>query len=156
MKQLPEEFKEFLSLLNAAKVEYLIVGGWALGVHGYIRATGDIDVWVGLKEDNIQKLLIALKEFGVPSGVTKEYFSEKGNVLRMGVPPLRIEIITEASGIDFYESYPKRIAIIVEDVAVQFIAYEDLVKNKQSTGRLKDLADLESLGENPGVEDPQS
>ena len=97
MKQLPDEFKEFLSFLNGKQVEYLVVGGWALGVHGYVRATGDIDIWVGIDEVNLDRLLDALIAFGVPQEVSKGFFREKGSVFRMGNTPMRIEIITQAS-----------------------------------------------------------
>lgn len=147
MRHLPEDFREFLSLLNEKQVDYLIVGGWALGVHGYVRATGDMDVWIGLEEENIERLIDAMLEFGVPGQISKKFFMKKGNVFRMGMPPMKIEIITEASGIDFYESQKNRIVIEIDDLKVPFLGYDDLVKNKRSSGRTKDKADLESLGE---------
>ena len=147
MKQLPDDFREFLSLLNEKQVEYLVVGGWALGIHGYVRATGDIDIWIGSDENNLDRLLDALFSFGVPKEVTKDFFREQGSVFRMGTPPMRIEIITEATGVEFNECYSMRIKIILDDLPVSFICYDDFVRNKRSSGRLKDLADLESLGE---------
>lgn len=147
MQQLPEDFRDLLSLLNEHGVDYLIVGGWALGVHGYVRATGDMDVWIGQSDANIQKLLNALKAFGVPDGVDREFFKESGNAFRIGNPPLRIEIITEASGIAFEASYPNRVNITADGIDLPFINYQDLVKNKRASGRLRDLADLEALGE---------
>ena len=149
MKQLPDDFRELLRLLNDHEVEYLVVGGWALGVYGYIRATGDMDIWVGLHTGNLTKLVSALVDFGIPGPINAGFFAEKGNVFRMGRPPIKIEIITEASGIDFDESYPQRKDIVVDGINLPFIGYDDLVKNKRSTGRLKDLADLEGLGEDP-------
>lgn len=147
MQQLPDDFRDLLSLLNEHGVNYLIVGGWALGVHGYIRATGDMDIWIGQLDQNIQRLLEALKAFGVPEGIDSEFFKEKGNAFRMGSPPIQIEIITEASGIDFEASYSNRVTIEADDLQVPFIGYDDLVKNKRASGRLRDLADLEGLGE---------
>ena len=147
MQQLPEDFKDLLCLLNEHKVDYLIVGGWALGIHGYVRATGDMDIWIGQSDVNIQNLLKALTAFGVPEGIDSEFFKENGNAFRMGNPPLRIEIITEASGIHFDASYPKRVIIEADGVDLSFINYEDLVTNKRASGRLRDLADLEALGE---------
>ena len=147
MQQLPEDFKDLLCLLNEHNVEYLIVGGWALGVHGYVRATGDMDIWISQSDANIQKLLTALSAFGVPDGIDSEFFKENGNAFRMGNPPLRIEIITEASGIRFDASYAKRVIIQADGVDLSFINYEDLVTNKRASGRLRDLADLEALGE---------
>ena len=147
MKQLPEDFREFLSFLNEKQVEYLVVGGWALGVHGYVRATGDMDVWIGSNEENLDRLLSALLLFGVPSEISKEFFREKGNVFRMGSTPMRIEIITDATGVEFSACYSKKLDIVLDELTIPFISYDDFVLNKRSTGRLKDLADLESLGE---------
>jgi hypothetical protein len=151
MQQLPDDFKDLLSLLNEQAVDYLILGGWALGVHGYIRATGDMDIWIGQSDANIQKLLAALTKFGVPAGVDPEFFKEKGNAFRMGSPPIQIEIITEASGIDFEASYSNRIIIEADGLQLPFISYDDLVKNKRASGRLRDLADLEGLGIDPSA-----
>jgi hypothetical protein len=147
MPQLPEDFKDLLCLLNEHTVEYLIVGGWALGVHGYIRATGDMDIWIGQSDANIQHLLAALNAFGVPDGIDHDFFKVHGNAFRMGNPPLRIEIITGASGINFTASYPNRVTIEADGIEVPFIGYEDLIANKRASGRLRDLADLEGLGE---------
>lgn len=147
MQQLPEDFRDLLCLLNEHKVEFLIVGGWALGVHGYVRATGDMDIWISQSDLNIGNLLKALSDFGVPEGIDSEFFKENGNAFRMGSPPLRIEIITEATGIDFAASYPNRVSIKADDIEIPFIGYDDLVTNKRASGRLRDLADLEGLGE---------
>lgn len=148
MKLLPEDFREFLSFLNETQVEYLVVGGWALGIHGYVRATGDMDIWISSSEENLDRLLAALHLFGVPSEISKDFFREKGNVFRMGSPPMRIEIITEATGVEFSECYSKKTEIVLDQLTIPFIGYDDFVLNKRSSGRLKDLADLESLGEN--------
>lgn len=147
MQQLPEDFKELLSILNEKQVEYLIVGGWALGVHGYIRATGDMDIWISQSDLNINKLLAALEAFGVPAGIDGEFFKEKGNAFRMGNPPIQVEIITEASGIDFDASFSNKVQIEADGMTLPFLSYADLVQNKRSSGRLKDQADLEALGE---------
>jgi len=147
MRQLPEDFRDLLSLLNEHEVNYLIVGGWALGVHGYVRATGDMDLWIGQSASNIQNLLRALNAFGVPDGIDAQFFKESGNAFRIGNPPLRIEIITAASGIHFEASYLNKVIIPADGLELPFINYEDLVKNKRASGRLRDLADLEGLGE---------
>lgn len=151
MLQLPDDFREFLSILNAESVEYLVVGGWALGVHGYVRATGDMDIWISQSDKNIENLLVALDKFGAPPGIDGTFFKEKGNAFRMGNPPVRIEIITEASGIEFDVSYANRVLIKTDGVDLPFLGYADLVRNKRSSGRLRDLADLEGLGEAPEV-----
>ena len=108
---------------------------------------GDMDIWVGLEEPNLDQLIAALKDFGVPGEISKEFFRIKGNAFRMGRPPMRIELITEATGIDFYDSYQRKVEIEADDIMIPFLGYDDLIRNKGSTGRLKDLADLESLGE---------
>ena len=147
MLQLPVDFKEFLSILNEERVEYLVVGGWALGIHGYIRATGDMDIWICQSDVNIERLLISLQKFGAPPGIDGAFFKEKGNAFRMGNPPICVEIITEASGIEFEASYANRIMIETDGIELPFLSYRDLVHNKRSSGRLRDLADLEGLGE---------
>jgi len=144
---LPDDFKDFLNILNEKQVRYLIVGGWALGVHGYIRATGDMDIWICTEDDNLDLLMSSLAEFGVPGGISKDFFKVKGNAFRMGTPPMRIELITEATGIDFGSCYENRIEIDADGITIPFLSYQNLVKNKRSSGRLKDLADLEGLGE---------
>ena len=86
MRHLPEVFKDFLNILNEKQVRYLIVGDWALGVHGYIRATGDMDIWISTEDDNLDHLLSSLAEFNVPEGISKDFFKVKGNAFRMGTP----------------------------------------------------------------------
>ncbi len=144
---LPEDFRDFLNILKQRKVKFLIVGGWALGVHGYIRATADLDIWISVDDRNVDFLIEGLREFGVPEGVPKSFFQESGNAFRMGQPPMRIEIITEASGVDFNGSYERREEVDIGGLNLPFIGYKDFVKNKKSSGRYKDLADLEALGE---------
>ena len=103
-RQLPEDFKEFLSLLNKNKVKYLLLGGWAVGIYAAPRATADMDVFISVEDENLEKLLIALYEFGAIS-VPKEHFKEPGRIFRMGRSPIRIEIINQASGINFNNCY---------------------------------------------------
>ncbi|MBU0736054.1 MAG: hypothetical protein KKG10_18110, partial [Proteobacteria bacterium] len=99
--ELHPDFKDFLRLLNSHAVEYLLVGGYAVGCHGYPRATGDMDVWIAVSESNAQKAAIVLRDFGMPEeDVSKRLFLERDKVVRMGVPPVRIEVITGASGVD--------------------------------------------------------
>src|SRR5262245_36096905 len=103
---LPSDFKEFLQLLNANRVEYLLVGGYAVGYHGYVRATADMDIWVRRDIENASKLVLTLRQFGcsVP-GLSDELFLKPDNIIRMGVPPLRLEIITSVSGVGFEECF---------------------------------------------------
>lgn len=144
--ELHPDFKDFLRLLNSHAVEYLLVGGYAVGYHGYPRATGDMDVWIAVSESNAQKAAIVLRDFGMPEeDVSKRLFLERDKVIRMGVPPVRIEVITGASGVDFAECYSRREVIEIDGIPVNFISLEDLKENKRASARHKDLEDLEHL-----------
>jgi hypothetical protein len=144
--QLPLDFREFLHLLNSHSVEYLVVGGYAVGHHGFPRATGDLDIWIAINEGNASAMMAALKEFGfnVPA-LTKELFLEEGRITQMGVPPVRIEILTRISGVRFDQCYANRVVTEVEGLKFNVIGLSDLKKNKKAAGRLKDLNDLENL-----------
>lgn len=143
---LPQDFKEFLALLNSEKIEYLVVGGYAVSFHGYPRPTGDLDVWVAIFPENASKLLNVLSKFGFgAAGATAEVFLAPGNVVRMGVPPVRIEIINQISGVEFHQCYSRRIEIVVDGLPVNVIARDDLLANKRAAGREKDLNDLKQL-----------
>ena len=140
------DFRDFLNLLNSRKVEYLLVGGYAVGFHGYPRATGNMDIWISVNEANALKSVAVLKDFGMPAdALSKELFLDKDKKIRMGVPPVRIVIITGASGVDFEECYSRREVITVDDVPINFISLNDLKINKKAEGRYKDLDDLEHL-----------
>ena len=144
--ELHPDFKDFLKLLNSHAVEYLLVGGYAVGYHGYPRATGDMDVWIAVSEPNAQKAAMVLRDFGMPEeDVSKRLFLERDKVVRMGVPPVRIEVITGASGVDFAECYSRREVIEIDGIPVNFISLEDLKENKRASARHKDLDDLEHL-----------
>ena len=144
--ELHPDFKDFLRLLNSHAVEYLLVGGYAVGYHGYPRATGDMDVWIAVSEPNAQKAATVLRDFGMPEeDVSKRLFLERDKVIRMGVPPVRIEVITGASGVDFAECYSRREVIEIDGIPVNFISLEDLKENKRTSARHKDLDDLEHL-----------
>jgi len=144
--KLPPDFKEFLKLLNDKGVEYLLIGGYAVGYHGYPRATNDIDIWIAIDEKNAERVVKALREFGfdLPE-LTPELFLEKNQIVRMGVPPIRIEINTGISGVEFQECYPERVTDKLDDIWVHIISLHHLKINKQASGRHKDLNDLENL-----------
>lgn len=144
--QLPADFKEFLKLLNAHQVEYLLIGGYAVGYHGYPRATGDMDVWVASHETNADKLVEVLNEFGfdMPE-LSADLFLKEHQVVRMGIPPLRIELQTTISGVGFSECYAERIIDVIDEVEVHLINLKHLKQNKKASGRHKDLDDLEHL-----------
>jgi len=117
-----------------------------VGYHGYPRATGDMDIWIAINESNARKAAKVLLDFGIPSkAVSTELFTERDKVIRMGVPPVRIEVITGASGVDFADCYPRREVVDIDGISVNFISIEDLKKNKRASGRHKDLEDLEHL-----------
>ena len=144
--ELPDDFKEFLKLLNSHQVEYLLIGGFAVGYHGYPRATNDMDFWIAISERNANQMLAAITEFGfdVPE-LTADLFLQARNIVRMGVPPMRIEILTSISGVEFDECYAERIDDKIDGVPVKMISLEHLKQNKLASGRLKDLSDLEHL-----------
>ena len=146
MVKLPPDFKEFLSLLHTHHVEYLLVGGYAVAAHGYPRFTGDIDLWIQTSTENSERVLQVCREFGfdVPS-LTAELFKDPNQMTRMGNPPLRIEILNSVSGLTFDAAWENRIVKQWDGVPVSLISLHDLRTNKQASGRLKDLADLENL-----------
>ena len=144
--RLPPDFKEFLKLLNANEIEYLVIGGYAVGYHGYPRATVDLDIWIGTDPRNCGKLLSVLKTFGFETaGLTPEAIVERDRIIRMGLPPVRIELFTLVSGLEFPETFAKRIVGDLDGVDVNLISLDDLKLNKKASGRLKDLNDLENL-----------
>ena len=145
-KMLPSDFKEFLKLLNEHKVKYLLIGGYAVGYHGYPRATNDIDVWIENSQDNSQNILSAIKEFGfdVPE-LTADLFKNNKNIIRMGKAPMRIEVIIDIDGVEFNKCYKNRITAKIDGINVDIISLPDLKSNKKASGRNKDLADLDYL-----------
>ncbi len=146
MIRLPSDFREFLRLLNSHSVEYLLIGGYAVGYYGYPRATGDMDLWVSATAENARKVLAVMEDFGFSGQeASLEALVKPGHIVRMGIPPLRIELFTTISGREFSDCYGRRVTAIVDDVNVSFIALDDLRINKKASGRLKDLSDLEQL-----------
>ena len=144
--RLPQDFKEFLKLLNAKGVEYLLIGGYAVGYHGYPRATADMDLWVAVKPENAEKLMAVLRDFGfdMPE-LTPELFLKEKNIVRMGIPPMRIEITTGISGVEFDICYAQKVVDVLDGIQVNIINLQDLKVNKKASGRFKDLNDLENL-----------
>ena len=116
MIQLPPDFKEFLRLLNSNQVEYLVVGGYAVGYHGYSRATADLDIWIATGHENASKIVSVLRQFGfaVPD-LSPTLFLEEDRVIRMGVPPIRIDVLTSISGVGFAECYAEREVAFLDD-----------------------------------------
>ena len=144
--RLPPDFKEFLKLLKEHDVRYLLIGGYAVGYHGYPRATEDLDIWVAIHPDNARKLVSVLKVFGFDDPALKpELFMQKPKIIRMGFPPMRLEITTSISGVEFDECYQARIVDNLDGIEVSLIDLEHLKQNKKASGRTKDAADLENL-----------
>ena len=144
--ELHPDFKDFLRLLNSHNVRYLVVGGYAVGYHGYPRATGDMDIWIEMSESNSNKVALVFRDFGVPDGAISEgLFLETNKVIRMGVPPVRLEVITSASGVTFNECYSNRDVVEIDGIPISFISLQDLKKNKRAAGRYRDMEDLEHL-----------
>ncbi len=143
---LPNDFKEFLRLLNAKGVEYLLIGGYAVVYHGYPRATNDIGFWIAIHPDNAERMAAVLREFGyaVPE-VRPELFLKARRIVRMGFPPMRIEITTSISGVSFDECYSERIRDTIDGVDANIISLERLKQNKKASARFKDLNDMENL-----------
>jgi hypothetical protein len=143
---LNQDFKEFIQFLNDNHVRYLIVGGYAVAIHGHPRYTKDIDVWIETSLENANNILQALEQFGFSSlGLQPEDFLNPDQIIQLGYPPNRIDLLTTIDGVSFENCYPLRLEVIIDNIVVNFIDLENLRKNKEASGRLQDLADLENL-----------
>jgi predicted nucleotidyltransferase len=144
--KLHPDFKEFLRLLNAQNIEYLLIGGYAVGYYGYPRATNDMDIWIARYPNNAERMVRILREFGfdMPQ-LSTDLFLQEDNIIRMGIPPIRIEVFTTISGVTFDECYAERIVDIMDGIEANLISLYHLKLNKQASGRHKDLDDLEHL-----------
>lgn len=146
MTRLQADFKEFLRSLNAQRVEYLLIGGYAVGFHGYPRATVDLDVWIKRSKENATRVIAALEVFGFTDArLTPDLLLQADQILRLGLPPFRIEIATTISGVEFAGCYAGRVNATIDGIDVPVINLADLRKNKKAAGRHKDLDDLENL-----------
>jgi hypothetical protein len=143
---LTDDFKEFLKLFNAHRVEYLVVSGYAVGVHGYPRATVDLDVWVRSSSDNATRIIAALHAFGfAATAPDPRLFLSDRTIVRFGVPPFRIELMTSIDGVVFDACARRAFVVDIDGTEVPFISLADLRANKRAAGRHKDLNDLENL-----------
>ncbi len=144
--QFPTEFSELLRLLSDHDVKYLVIGGYAVTYHGYPRTTGDLGLWIEQSEENADRVVGALRAFGfdVPE-LEAALFLDEDRIVRMGHPPLRVEIFPSASGVDFTPCYDERVVDELGGVEAAIIGLECLKKNKRASGRHKDLDDLEHL-----------
>ena len=143
-----KDFREFIGLLNKNDVKYLIIGGYALAIHGYPRYTNDLDIWIWVDNKNAENIVKSIKEFGFSLLDLKvKDFLKPGYVIQLGQPPNRIDILTSADGLEFDECYKSKIEIKIQNQNINFIDLENLKKNKLAVGRHQDLADLEKLDE---------
>ena len=144
--ELDRDFSEFVALFIGREVRFLIVGGYALAAHGLPRATGDLDAWVWATQDNAERIIGALSDFGFGDvGVTVADFSAEDSVVQLGFPPYRIDILTSIDGVNFDEAWSRRVVVPVGGLDVPFISRQDLLTNKRAAGRPQDLADVERL-----------
>jgi hypothetical protein len=142
------DFRDLLELFNAHQVEYMIVGGYALAFHGAPRYTGDIDIFVKPTSENARRILTALDDFGFGSlGLTVEDLESLDNVVQLGVPPVRIDLITSLTGVSWEDAFLDCVDGKYGELPVKYIGFDELISNKRATGRKKDLSDLEALGE---------
>lgn len=147
---LPPDFYEWVACCAARDVRFLVVGGHAVTVHGYPRATDDFDTWIQPGVENGGRVVAALRDFGFASlGLVASDFDVPGVVVQLGQPPLRIDILTGIEGVTWEECYPGRIVVEIQGLAVPFIGRDCLLVNKRAVGRAKDLADVEGIGQNP-------
>ena len=144
--KLPRDFKEFLKLLDKHGVEYLLIGGYAVGYYGYPRPTSDMDVWIAMHWDNASRITAAIREFGFSTpDLNEQLFMELGNIVRMGHPPMRLEILNAIDGVEFKQAFKGRTVDKIDGQMVNLISLKDLKLNKKAAGRPKDLDDLSKL-----------
>jgi hypothetical protein len=144
--ELPPDFSEFLKLLNAHGVEYLIIDGYAVGFHGHPRATADIDIWIPQRQETATRVVAAIREFGFDTPqLTPALFMGPDQVIRLGRAPVRIEVLTSIAGVEFDDCASRAIDTVLADVPVRIIGLADLKRNKRAAGRHQDLADLDHL-----------
>jgi len=141
-----KDFNEFIALLNANDVKYLIVGGYAVGFHGYPRYTKDLDIWILISHKNAENLLSTIEQFGFGSlGLLKDDFLKPDKFVQLGYPPNRIDILMSCDGVTFETCYQTKKQIVINGLKMDFIDIENLKKNKKATARPQDLADLDNL-----------
>lgn len=143
---LPQDFKEFLNLLKNKNIQYLLIGGYAVAYYGYPRSTNDLDIWIAINPTTAKQMVIALKEFGFDTHqLSEELFLKKNSIIRMGIAPMQIEILTTISGVDFKECFQQRVVDEIDGIKINIINLKQLKINKKASGRHKDLDDLENL-----------
>lgn len=140
---LNQDFRDILSSLNRAKAEFIVVGAFALASHGRPRATGDIDIFLRNSQDNAERVMTALRDFGAPlANLSLEDFTSHDNVVQIGVEPRRIDLMTRISGVSFDDAWKNKVAVQIGDLEVFVLSKNDLLKNKRATDREKDRGDI--------------
>jgi hypothetical protein len=148
---LHKDFSEFITLLIKHQVEYLVVGGFAVGAYGHPRYTGDLDIWINRNPGNAKRIKHSLNEFGFNiADVEISDFLQKAKVIQLGYPPLRIDLLTDIEGVHFDEAYKNKKVFELDGMLVDFISIQDLIINKRASGRPIDLDDIEKLSGNQG------
>ncbi|RDC56581.1 hypothetical protein DU508_13470 [Pedobacter chinensis] len=141
-----QDFIDFIELLNKHEADYMVIGAHALAYHGRPRHTGDLDIWINPSDENAERMLKVIGDFGFASlGLKKEDFLNDGYVTQLGYPPLRIDILNAISGVQFEEAFNNRINADVDGLSINFINIDDFIVNKQASGRKKDLGDIAAL-----------
>jgi hypothetical protein len=154
---LNDDFRDILAFLQTAGARFLVVGAYAMAVHGVPRATGDLDIWIDRNPENAERVWAALQRFGAPVaalGVSKGDLTRPGLVIQIGLPPRRIDLLTGVTGVEFERAWPPRVTHTVGDLRIPFIGRRELLQNKRATGRLRDLADVEALEASGEIERP--
>ena len=140
------DFSDLLRLFNAGRVRYLVIGGYAVIQYAEPRFTADLDLWTGTGTRNAGAIYKALREFGAPlSGLTEDDFSEEGCFYQMGVPPMRVDVLTGIPGVGFEAAWARRVEIDFDGLPVPFISRDDLIAAKRASGRPQDMLDVQSL-----------
>ncbi len=140
------DFRDLLAEFNVQNVEYLVVGAYALAAYGHVRATKDLDIWVRPNPENARQVIKALQAFGAPlQDLTETDLTTPGVVFQIGIPPVRIDVLTEIDGVEFAEAWSARVLTKFADQSVPVLSREHLIKNKRAAGRTQDLADVEKL-----------
>ncbi len=157
MIPLPHDFRDFLRLLNRYRVKYLVVGGYSVAFHGYPRYTGDLDIFVAISPGNAAALVKVFQAFGfADGGPAPAAFQQRGHVIRIGREPMRLEILNEIDGVTFAECYARRTRARLDNLTVNFIGLDDLLKNKRRANRPKDRADVDVLEKKPQLPKPKA
>ena len=143
---LEKDYRDILQIFIEEKVQFLLIGGYAVGAYGYVRATKDLDLWVLANPENAQLIIKSLVRFGAPmNNISVDDFSKEGIIFQIGVEPIRIDISTSIEGITFESAYPNAKTIVVDGLHIPVLSIEDLIKSKKASGRHRDLADVEAL-----------